>query len=93
MFVPSMADAGAVLVTPRSAEVATVLVVVAVLLAGSGSAVGELAEAVFEIVEPPGADSDDSSTSLTRRVMVTIEDRSFGGARRENQGADLVCGS
>jgi hypothetical protein len=43
------------------------------------------------IVEPPGSDSDDSSRFLTRRAMVTIEDRSFGGARRENQGADLVC--
>jgi hypothetical protein len=43
------------------------------------------------IVEPPGSDNDDSSTFLTRRIMITIEDRAFGGARRENQGADLVC--
>lgn len=68
MFVPSMADAGAVLVTPRSAEVATVLVFVAVLLAGSGSAVDELAEAVFEIVEPPGAAAFTFTTSVNAAV-------------------------
>ena len=50
---------------------------------------GNLELSFLRIVEPPGADSDDSSTSLTRRVMVTIEDR----GRRENQGADLVCRS
>ena len=50
---------------------------------------GNLELSFLRIVEPPGADSDDSSTSLTRSVMVTIEDR----GRRENQGADLVCGS
>ena len=54
---------------------------------------GNLELSFQRVVEPPGADRDDSSTSLTRRIMVTIEDRSFGGARRENQGADLVCAS
>ena len=50
---------------------------------------GNLELSFLRIVEPPGSDSDDSSTSLTRSVMVTIEDR----GRRENQGADLVCRS
>src|SRR5687767_2769746 len=50
---------------------------------------GNLELSFLRIVEPPGSDSDDSSTSLTRSVMVTIEDR----GRRENQGADLVCAS
>ena len=50
---------------------------------------GNLELSFLRVVEPPGADSDDSSTSLTRSVMVTIEDR----GRRENQGADLVCAS
>lgn len=48
---------------------------------------GNLELSFTRIVEPPGSDSDDSSTSLTRSVMVSIEDR----GRRENDGADLVC--
>src|SRR5256885_17135278 len=64
MFVPSVADAGAVLVTPRSAEVATVLVAATVLLAGTGSAVDELTEAVFVILEPPCAPALTFTTSV-----------------------------
>jgi hypothetical protein len=64
MFVPSVADAGAVLVTPRSAEVATVLVAATVLLAATGSAVDELTKAVFVIVEPPGAPALTFTTSV-----------------------------
>ena len=44
------------------------------------------------VVQPPGEGSD-APESFSRSMMVTIEDRSMGGARRLNQGAELRCGS
>src|SRR5438128_2614160 len=52
---PELAMPGPVLVTARSAEVATVVVTVDMLLAGLGSVVLLVIEAMFVIVEPPGA--------------------------------------
>jgi hypothetical protein len=43
------------------------------------------------IVQAPGA-SDDATESFTRPVMLTVEDRGFGGGRL-NMGAELVCAS
>lgn len=71
MFVPSVAVAGAILDTPTSAAVVTVVVAVAVLLAAFGSAVADATAAEFATAVPLAA------LGLTRTTKVKVAEAPF----------------
>ena len=64
MFVPSVADAGAILDTPTSAAVVTVVVAVAVLLAAFGSDVADVTAAEFVMVVLSATEASTCTTKL-----------------------------
>lgn len=71
MYVPSVAVAGAILETPTSAAVVTVVVAVAVLLAGFGSDVADTTAAEFVTVVPFAV------LGLTRTTKVKVAEAPF----------------
>ncbi len=88
-----MAVAGPVLLIARSASVSTWVVAVALLLAGIGSAVGELAMAVFERVVPSGVDGSTTPLMMMTTASPAAIVPSASGLAQVVLGLQLVAGA